>query len=150
MTVKIDYILNANLARASELLRSGLFEDCQRLCQENVRLFQSIAEPSGRQIAAFSESQALCGECAFLAGDFAAARTRYRKAVHLAPRESAYWQRLAQSCARLYKNTGDVRFDSESAAAARNVFLLQKKAGTAALHAGKSGSENAINHRVCS
>lgn len=148
MNENLDFIMNANIARAGELLQFGLFEECRRLCQENIEHFQSIAEPSGRQIAIIAESQAMRGECAFLAGDYAGARANYQRALRLAPRESAFWQRLALSCARMFEGTRDARFDSESAAAIKNVFLLQKKAG-AAFRNGKANNEGVRDNRVC-
>lgn len=148
MNANLDYIMNVKLARASELLKSGFFEECRLLCQENIRHFQKIAEPSSQQIATVAESMAVRGECAFLLGDYSGARANYQRAVRLAPRESAYWQRLAQSSARLFEDTKDVRFATENASAAKNVSLLQRRASET-LRLGKSENCSAINHRVC-
>jgi len=148
MNENLDYVMSANIARAGELLRFGLFEECRRLCQENIEHFQSIAEPSGRQIATTAESQAMRGECAFLSGDYAGARINYLRAVRLAPRESVYWLRLEQICARLFKDSGDAMYDSESAAAFKNVYLLQKKAGTTWRN-GNTNSKGARDNRFC-
>ncbi|HAW71134.1 MAG TPA: hypothetical protein DCY85_12460 [Firmicutes bacterium] len=131
MTVNLDFIMNTNRARANELLKGGLFEECRILCQENIWHFQKIAEPSSRQIASAANCLAMRGECAFRSGDFAGARAFYQKAVHLAPRESAYWLRLAQSSACLFEDTGDPRMASESAAAAQNASLLQARSSAA-------------------
>lgn len=148
MTANLDFIMNANMTRASELLKLGLFEECRILCQENVRHFQKIAEPSSLQIATVAESVAMRGECAFLSGDYSGARANYQRAARLVPRESAYWQRLAQISARLFEDTGDARFASESAGAAKNVSLLQRRASET-LRPGKAENCGVREHRVC-